>query len=95
MGGAHSEEPWDVQPQPGDRMEGQGGTRGAKEIVQGPGKVLECWSAIGARVKRRPEVWKAGPPRSLGKQRRISKSVIYGHGSSGLRTPQTAMILQV
>jgi hypothetical protein len=23
-------------------MEGQGGTRGAKEIVQGPGKVLEC-----------------------------------------------------
>jgi hypothetical protein len=41
-GGAHSEEPWDVQPQPGDRMEGQGGTRGAKEIVQGPGKVLEC-----------------------------------------------------
>jgi hypothetical protein len=55
MGGAHSEEPWDVQPQPGDRMEGQGGTRGAKEIVQGPGKVLECWSAIGARVKRRLE----------------------------------------
>jgi hypothetical protein len=32
----------DVQPQPGDRMEGQRGTRGAKEIVQGPGKVLEC-----------------------------------------------------
>jgi hypothetical protein len=31
MGGAHSEEPWDVQPQPGDRMEGQGGTRGPRK----------------------------------------------------------------
>jgi hypothetical protein len=43
-GGAHSEEPWDVQPQPGDRMEGQGGARGAKEIVQGrkSAGVLEC-----------------------------------------------------
>jgi hypothetical protein len=28
---------------------------GPEEIVQGPGKVLECWSAIGARVKRRLE----------------------------------------